>query len=195
MPYVCGHCFPPPRRRADASFVCELCVTAAVCHRLCRRAVPQPHTRIHTHTQAHTHAPLPIFSFFLFPACRRFVHLCCHVTSVPVEDPTKGCRVYVGNLAWSVTDEELEAHMSAAGSVSAAEVMRYNDGRSKVRPCFSSLSLSLSFCLSVCVSLSASKIVCPLRRSRSLCASASVSVPASTSASLAMSALIRAAPL
>eukprot|EP00045_Choanoeca_perplexa_P004529 m.38924 g.38924 ORF g.38924 m.38924 type:complete len:384 (+) comp12622_c0_seq1:40-1191(+) len=42
-----------------------------------------------------------------------------------------GSTVYVGNLPWSVDEAMLNAHMSAAGTVVHAEVLRAGDGRSK----------------------------------------------------------------
>ena len=42
------------------------------------------------------------------------------------------CRVYVGNLAWSVTWRELKEHMkSQGGVVTRADVLQSHDGRSK----------------------------------------------------------------
>lgn len=44
----------------------------------------------------------------------------------------KSAKVYVGNLEWSVTSEDLEKHMTSTGcSVVSAEVMRSGGGRSK----------------------------------------------------------------
>lgn len=45
---------------------------------------------------------------------------------------TAADRVYVGNLAWSVTDQSLAAHMASAGEVVSATVLKRYDGRSKV---------------------------------------------------------------
>jgi len=44
---------------------------------------------------------------------------------------SQGCRVYVGNLSWEVSWQDLKDHMREAGEVSFAEVMQDNDGRSK----------------------------------------------------------------
>ncbi len=41
------------------------------------------------------------------------------------------CRVYVGNLSWDVSWQDLKDHMRSAGEVSFAEVMTQPDGRSK----------------------------------------------------------------
>lgn len=41
------------------------------------------------------------------------------------------CRVYVGNLSWEVSWQDLKDHMRSAGDVSFAEVMTQPDGRSK----------------------------------------------------------------
>ncbi len=41
------------------------------------------------------------------------------------------CRVYVGNLSWDVSWQDLKDHMRSAGDVSFAEVMQEADGRSK----------------------------------------------------------------
>lgn len=41
------------------------------------------------------------------------------------------CRVYVGNLSWDVSWQDLKDHMRTAGDVSFAEVMTQPDGRSK----------------------------------------------------------------
>jgi len=41
------------------------------------------------------------------------------------------CRVYVGNLSWDVSWQDLKDHMRSAGDVSHAEVMSEPDGRSK----------------------------------------------------------------
>ena len=43
----------------------------------------------------------------------------------------QGCRVYVGNLSWDVSWQDLKDHMRDAGDVKFAEVMSGNDGRSK----------------------------------------------------------------
>jgi RNA recognition motif-containing protein len=43
-----------------------------------------------------------------------------------------GCRVYVGNLSWSIKWQDLKDHMQAAGPVELATVLEWN-GRSKVR--------------------------------------------------------------
>merc|ERR1719145_18964 len=40
-------------------------------------------------------------------------------------------RLYVGNLAWSVTSEELRDRMSRAGDVLSADVLSGRDGRSR----------------------------------------------------------------
>lgn len=42
------------------------------------------------------------------------------------------CRVYVGNLSWSVKWQDLKDHMEAAGPVESATVLEWN-GRSKVQ--------------------------------------------------------------
>lgn len=44
-----------------------------------------------------------------------------------------GSTVYVGNLPWSVDEAMLNEHMSQAGAVVHAEVLRAGDGRSKGR--------------------------------------------------------------
>ena len=41
------------------------------------------------------------------------------------------CRVYVGNLSWDVSWQDLKDHMRDAGEVTFAEVMTQPDGRSK----------------------------------------------------------------
>ncbi len=41
------------------------------------------------------------------------------------------CRVYVGNLSWDVSWQDLKDHMRSAGDVSFAEVMQEPGGRSK----------------------------------------------------------------
>ncbi|CAH0473971.1 unnamed protein product [Peronospora belbahrii] len=41
-----------------------------------------------------------------------------------------GCRVYVGNLSWSIKKQDLKDHMEAAGPVELATVLEWN-GRSK----------------------------------------------------------------
>lgn len=43
-----------------------------------------------------------------------------------------GCRVYVGNLSWSIKWQDLKDHMQAAGPVELATVLESN-GCSKVR--------------------------------------------------------------
>ncbi|KAL3923689.1 MAG: hypothetical protein SGILL_001510 [Bacillariaceae sp.] len=43
----------------------------------------------------------------------------------------QSCRVYVGNLSWDVTWQELKEHMKAAGEVVFAEVITEHNGRSK----------------------------------------------------------------
>merc|ERR1719399_16494 len=42
-----------------------------------------------------------------------------------------GCRVYVGNLDWKVSWQELKDHMRTAGEVAFADVMEERGGRSK----------------------------------------------------------------
>lgn len=46
-------------------------------------------------------------------------------------NPKQDCRVYVGNLSWDVSWQDLKDHMRSAGEVSFAEVMQEPDGRSK----------------------------------------------------------------
>jgi RNA recognition motif-containing protein len=46
-------------------------------------------------------------------------------------DEKQGCRVYVGNLSWDVSWQDLKDHMRSAGEASFAEVMQGSDGRSK----------------------------------------------------------------
>lgn len=43
-------------------------------------------------------------------------------------------KVFCGNLSWTLTEEELSAHMSSVGNVVACSIGYYPDGRSKVRP-------------------------------------------------------------
>jgi RNA recognition motif-containing protein len=43
----------------------------------------------------------------------------------------QNARVFVGNLPWSVTDDELNEHMSQAGSVVSCTVLRDTNGRSR----------------------------------------------------------------
>ena len=51
---------------------------------------------------------------------------------VEMEQSTSlGCRVYVGNLSWSIKHQDLKDHMQAAGPVEFATVLEWN-GRSKV---------------------------------------------------------------
>ncbi|SBT33972.1 RNA-binding protein, putative [Plasmodium ovale wallikeri] len=45
--------------------------------------------------------------------------------------PTKGCRVYVGNLPWKVTWPILKAHMKKAGEVVRVDIFEDMQGRSK----------------------------------------------------------------
>eukprot|EP01040_Poterioochromonas_malhamensis_P018107 gene18107-21044_t len=40
-------------------------------------------------------------------------------------------RVYIGNLGWDVTSDELREHMSAAGTVVKASILQGNNGRSR----------------------------------------------------------------
>lgn len=40
-------------------------------------------------------------------------------------------RVFVGNLSWDVSWQDLKDHMNTAGNVLYADVLRYEDGRSK----------------------------------------------------------------
>jgi len=47
------------------------------------------------------------------------------------DDEKQSCRVYVGNLSWEVSSEDLKEHMRDAGNVTNAEVMTVADGRSK----------------------------------------------------------------
>ncbi len=42
-------------------------------------------------------------------------------------------RVYVNNLPWSTTDDDLRAVFAPAGTVTRVDLYRYRDGRSKVR--------------------------------------------------------------
>lgn len=43
----------------------------------------------------------------------------------------KGARVYVGNLSWDISEEELIQHMSQAGEVQACEILLNASGKSK----------------------------------------------------------------
>jgi RNA recognition motif-containing protein len=43
----------------------------------------------------------------------------------------QSCRVYVGNLSWDVTWQELKEHMKPAGEVVFAEIITEHNGRSK----------------------------------------------------------------
>ena len=47
--------------------------------------------------------------------------------------PPRPARVYVNNLPWTTTEDELRTTMSGAGGVVNVEIYRYRDGRSKVR--------------------------------------------------------------
>ena len=49
----------------------------------------------------------------------------------PAADAPTPSRVYVHNLPWSLTNEELANHMSAAGTVRYASIMVTAEGRSK----------------------------------------------------------------
>lgn len=49
----------------------------------------------------------------------------------PDSGEKQDCRVYVGNLSWDVSWQDLKDHMRSAGDVSFAEVMQEQDGRSK----------------------------------------------------------------
>jgi hypothetical protein len=42
-------------------------------------------------------------------------------------------RVYVHNLPWGLSTADLETHFASAGTLVAAQLMTYPDGRSKVR--------------------------------------------------------------
>ena len=46
-------------------------------------------------------------------------------------DDTKGRRVYIGNLSWGVSWQDLKDHMREAGEVTRADIMTGPDGRSK----------------------------------------------------------------
>eukprot|EP01135_Chromosphaera_perkinsii_P009928 Nk52_evm21s1967 gene=Nk52_evmTU21s1967 len=46
-------------------------------------------------------------------------------------NPVQGCRVYVGNLAYSVRWQDLKDHMSEAGEVAYVEVFQNYNGSSK----------------------------------------------------------------
>ena len=55
------------------------------------------------------------------------------IKDVEMEPSTAvNCRVYVGNLSWSIKSPDLKEHMETAGPVEAATVLEWN-GRSKVR--------------------------------------------------------------
>jgi RNA recognition motif-containing protein len=41
------------------------------------------------------------------------------------------CKVYVGNIDWKITQQELKSHMASAGEVVVAEIFEQADGRSK----------------------------------------------------------------
>lgn len=45
--------------------------------------------------------------------------------------PDKDARVYVGNLVWQLTKEELISHMSQGGEVKACEILKNPNGRAK----------------------------------------------------------------
>lgn len=50
---------------------------------------------------------------------------------LPTAEVPTPSRVYVHNLPWSLTNEELAAHMSSVGTVRYASIMTTTDGRSK----------------------------------------------------------------
>lgn len=76
------------------------------------------------------------FAQMLAPAIPQQLTLCPAPRPIPhpptAEAPTPS-RVYVHNLPWSLTNEELAQHMSQAGTVRYASIMTTADGRSKVR--------------------------------------------------------------
>jgi len=47
------------------------------------------------------------------------------------EDEGQGRRVYIGNLSWAVSWQDLKDHMREAGEVTRADIMTGHDGRSK----------------------------------------------------------------
>jgi RNA recognition motif-containing protein len=47
------------------------------------------------------------------------------------DDEEKGRRVYIGNLSWGVSWQDLKDHMREAGEVTRADIMTGPDGRSK----------------------------------------------------------------
>lgn len=51
--------------------------------------------------------------------------------SSEIEPELTNARVFVGNLPWSITDEELNEHMCQAGEVVSATVIRDSSGRSR----------------------------------------------------------------
>lgn len=51
--------------------------------------------------------------------------------AAPEAAPPAPNRVYVHNLPWDLSNEELAGHMNAAGTVRYASIMTLNDGRSK----------------------------------------------------------------
>jgi len=44
---------------------------------------------------------------------------------------SQDCRVYVGNIDWKISRQELKSHMAEAGEVVHAEIFEQEDGRSK----------------------------------------------------------------
>ncbi|EUR72041.1 hypothetical protein PFBG_02820 [Plasmodium falciparum 7G8] len=51
--------------------------------------------------------------------------------SMENNSPSKGCRVYVGNLPWKVTWPILKNHMKKAGDVVRVDIFEDTQGRSK----------------------------------------------------------------
>jgi RNA recognition motif-containing protein len=71
-------------------------------------------------------------------ACRIYYH-CKHLTdsmqhillTAAASFVTHAHTVFVGNLAWGTTDQDLESHFSSLGGVQSAQVQVAPSGRSK----------------------------------------------------------------
>ena len=67
----------------------------------------------------------PLVNSFAFLSCAWFASI------LRINDAAGNTRVYVGNLPWATTKEELEELMSEAGVVVDARIMFGYDGKSK----------------------------------------------------------------
>jgi RNA recognition motif-containing protein len=70
------------------------------------------------------------FYYALQALCLTVCYTYCSLLAAPICD-THAHTVFVGNLAWGTTDQDLESHFSSLGGVQSAQVQVVPSGRSK----------------------------------------------------------------